>query len=339
MAPFSQNSPVQIYFLFSSFSQVDLLGFLVQEQNQNTENSPSVKVNSLPELGKNQVDKSSRSAHISKSLPSVGLTKMSSENTGGEVASKAKQKRSRSPYVMEVVSDEGTATPAYSDDFTDVSSIDDDDERKTKSPEEVEREINLKARVEDSISDVKKARQKLNSPQQKVLTSAISTLEGLVKQLKDDIQNTKSHENAEDNTEEKDLQNKLLKGKRHDSLVTEENQENLIEILEEKEVIIDDLTSKIQESAAVIEERNQIVEKLLNRLLVSETSPIYFIHLDFFPIESNPEKGTFPGYITFCLFLLFFFFCILREIHHSHYIHDFTSKLLTTLYRSTHNKN
>ena len=144
------------------------MGCLVQEQNQNTEKSPSVKVNSLPELGKNQVDKSSRSVHISKSLPSVGLSKMSSENNGGEDTFKTKSKRTRSPYVMEVVSDEGTATPVYSDDFTDVSSIhDDDDERKTKSPEDEEREIDLKAKVEDGITDVKKARQKLNSPSKK----------------------------------------------------------------------------------------------------------------------------------------------------------------------------
>ena len=274
----------------------------MQEQNQHTKKTPSAKVNSLPELGKNQVDQSSRSARISKSLPSVRLTKMPSKNNGDEVATETKEKSSRSLHVMEVVSDEGTATPAYSDDFTDVSSVDDDDEGKTETPEEEEeREVELSAKVEDGITDVKKARQKLNSPHQKVLTAAINTLERLVKQLKNDIQNTKSDENAKDCTEKKDVQkNPPRRIRRNSSMVAQETQKNLSKILEEKEVIIDNLMGKLRESAAIIEERSEVVEKLLNRLLVSEAVPhlylqIIFINANQWRIQNFTEVDAKPN--------------------------------------------
>ena len=249
---------------------MDLLSFLVQE-NETIEKSTSVKdANSLPELGKNiPHEKFCRS---SKSLSDLKMSNMSEDTEFREVGADLDKKKSH--HLKEVTSDTDSASPVYSDDF-DESSI---DENQTEFGGKDEGK-GLCEKVKDGIKDIKEAKQKLmKSPQQKVLSTAIGTLEGLVKQLKEEAASA----DLKLKEEEKIIpgqQGKCTDLKTNDNSIPRCKQ--LQKILEERDEIIKDLEERLQESAVVIEERSEVAEKLLNRLLVSIVASVS-ISLKFF---------------------------------------------------------
>ena len=248
---------------------MDLLSYIVQENSGKIQKSSSVKeVNSLPELGTNNLQE--KFCRPSKSLPAL-VTPMASE-TSEWTEDKAEMEKKESHHLMEVASDTDSTTPVYSDDF-DESSIDETQNEVNAKDEDNE----LCEKVMDGIKDVKKVKQKLNSPQQKVLSSAVETLEELLKRLKEDIVNT---DETEVNLKEEAKEVIQQESKTDFNFNTSKDcsvapPKEFKKSLEEKDAIIEDLETKLHESAATVDERSQVVEKLLNRLLVS-TNIVHF---------------------------------------------------------------
>ena len=239
---------------------MDLLNPCVRES---TDILPSVKeVNSLPEIGKDQERKYSRPPCSSKSVPNLKMRANTSDTEENAQSRKSQHK--------EVMSNAESISPAYSDDFMDGSSIEEtkiqDENPYTKTAEE---EKELCKNVIDGIQDVKEAKKKLSGPQQEVLRSAIDTLEQLIKCLKEaNFDSKESEENLEETGKDENPKSDLATFLADDGSVVALSY--LKKSLQDRIAITDNLKEKLQKSNADLEERNELVEKLLNRLMVGK---------------------------------------------------------------------